>query len=110
MATLTEAEKKTILGVNYKQLDGVPVTPEAIKQAALKKFTASVDKCDSNKFNALALAFLGVVLLGANLSAMSGPPVMLVSAIAVVLMLAGAGWFIYTSRELTSLRAATSKV
>ena len=25
-------------------------------------------------------------------------------------MLAGAGWFIYTSRELTSLRAATSKV
>ncbi len=106
MAALTEAEKKAILGVNYKELDGLPVTPEAIKQAAVKKFTASIDKCDANKFNALALGFLGAVLLAANLSALSGQPVMLVSAFSVALMLAGAGWFIYSSRELSSLRAA----
>ena len=106
MAALSEVDLKKILGDRYKEGGAIEGDPALLRANAEKLFAATVDKLENSKFSAAALFVLGLVLLAANLSALSGPTMMPVSILAVAMCVAGVAWFLYASKSLKQVRAA----
>jgi hypothetical protein len=105
VAELSEADKRAILGENYKEVLAKAQEEGRAQSAPQQIWTAEVDKCNNNKFSALAIAVVGAILFVSNLYAVSGPSVMLVGAFGIAALLGGTGWYAYLWRTLRNLRA-----
>jgi hypothetical protein len=100
MAELSEDDRRKILGDRYKE----------IEESAQKKGGARLEdqvkairssKAESQKLNAFAIGIVGLILLVSNFYAVSGPSLMLVTAIALGLCAAGGAWY---ARQIFVLR------
>jgi hypothetical protein len=105
MADLSEADKRTLLGENYKEVLAQAQAEGRVQSAPKQLWAAQVEKCGSNRFSASAITVVGVIMLVSNLYAASGPSVMLVSVFAIALILVGGGWFVHIWRTLRKLNA-----
>jgi hypothetical protein len=105
MADLSEADKRTLLGENYKEVLAKAQAEGRAQSASTQLWASQVEKCESNRFNASAITVVGAVMLISNLSAASGPSVMLVSVVAIALLLVGVGWFVLIWRTIRTLYA-----
>jgi hypothetical protein len=105
MADLSEADKRTLLGENYKEVLAKAQAEGRAQSASTQLWSSKVEKCESNRFSASAIMVVGAIMLVSNIYAASGPSVMLVSVFAIALLLVGAGWFVQIWRALRTLRA-----
>ena len=105
MAELTEKDKKTLWGENYKEVLAKAQEEGRVQRNPQLIWAAQVDKCANSKLSAVFIMVLGAVLLVSNLYGVSGPPVMLVNVFAIAALLLGAGWYVHIWRTLRKLRA-----
>lgn len=105
MAELSEADRRILLGENYKELEAQAEAEGRARGAPEKLWTAQVDKCGNNQFSAFAITVVGLVLFVTNFYAVSGPSLLLVTIFSVVTIIVGVGWYGYLWKTLRQLYA-----
>ncbi len=105
MAALTEADLKLILGDQYKQANLDSDSPANIKANAEKNYKARIVKLDNTKFSAVALIMLGIVLFTTNYLAISGPSLLPVAILGLVMLAIGVVWYVYTRKAMSKALA-----
>jgi uncharacterized membrane protein YgdD (TMEM256/DUF423 family) len=104
MAELSEADKRKMLGDKYKEVLEKAQEEGRAQTSTEQLWTARVEKCESSKLSAIAIAVVGTILFVSNLYAVSGPSVMLVGVSGVGALVVGVGWYMLLSRNLRHLR------
>ena len=105
MADLSEADKITLLGTNYKEVLAKAQLEGRVKTSAGQLWAEQIEKCRSKKFTAVAVTVVGALLAVSNFYAVSGPSVMLVGVFGVAAFLGGIGWYVHLWRTVRKLQA-----
>ena len=105
MAELSEADKRTLLGANYKEVLAQAEREGRTKTPAAQLRAEHVEKCKSKKFTAVGVTVVGALLAVSNFYAVSGPSVMLVGVLGVAAFLGGIGWYVHLWRTVRKLQA-----
>jgi hypothetical protein len=105
MAELSEADKRAILGDDYKAVLEKAQREGTAKTPAAQLLASEVEKCGKRQFSAFAIAVVGAILIVSNFYAVSGPSVMLVGILGGLAFFVGVGWYIHLWRTLRKLNA-----
>jgi len=93
MAELSEKDKITLFGENYREVLA-QAQAEGRTDSDLKKLWAiQIEKCRSNKFTAGAVTIVGAILALSEFFAVSGPSVLLVGLAGIAIFFLGIGWY-----------------
>jgi uncharacterized membrane protein YgdD (TMEM256/DUF423 family) len=105
MAELSEADKRAMLGDKYKEVLEKAQKEGRAQSSTQQLWASRVEKYESNKLSAIAIAVVGTILFVSNLYAVSGPSVVLVGASGIGALLVGTGWYVFLWRTLRHLHA-----
>ena len=105
MAELTEKDKRTLWGENYKEVLAKAEKEGHVQVAPEQVWRLQVEKCAGNKLSAVFIMVLGVALLVSDFYAVSGTSIMPLRVFAIAALLVGAGWYVHLWRTLRKLHA-----
>jgi hypothetical protein len=105
MAELSEKDKRTLFGENYKEVLAQAELEGRVASVRQRGWAAEIESIESKKFSAVAVMIVGGLIALSNYFAVSGPSVMLVGLFGVALLLIGVGWYWRLWSRLRELKA-----
>jgi hypothetical protein len=105
MADLTEKDKRTLLGDNFREVLEQARAEGRAQSASKVVWASQVEKCGGNKLSAVAIMVVGAILFVSNSYAISGPSVLAIGIAGMAAFLAGVGWYLYLWKTLRKLYA-----
>ena len=105
MAELSEKDKRTLLGENYREVLAKAEQEGSVKTARHQDWASAIEKSLSKQFSAAAVMIVGALIVVSNYLAVSGPSVMLVGVFGAVIFFAGVGWYWRLRNKLRDLNA-----
>jgi hypothetical protein len=105
MAELSEKDKRTLFGENYKDVLAQAELEGRVASVRQRDWAGEIERIESRKFSAAAVMIVGGLITGSNYFAVSGPSVMLVGLFGVALLLIGIGWYWRLWSRLRELKA-----
>ena len=110
MAELSEKDKLTLWGANYKAVLAQAEVEEGAEKTSARATAAKIEKCVNSRFSAGALCLVGLLLTVSNFYAVSGPSVMLVGLFGIAAFILGVVWYVRVQKTIRSLRLANPAV
>jgi hypothetical protein len=104
MAELSERDRKAILGERYMEIEQAARKSSGRTDNEQAK-AERIDKTEAQKFNAVALVIVGLILLVSNFYAVSGPSLLFVTGLAIAFCVIGVAWYARIIMVLRQLAA-----
>ncbi|HWG04329.1 MAG TPA: hypothetical protein VG271_04880, partial [Beijerinckiaceae bacterium] len=108
MAELSEKDKLTLWGANYKEVLAQAQAEGGAAKTSARATAAKIEKCVNSRFSAGALCVVGLLLTVSNFYAVSGPSVMLVGLFGIAAFILGMVWYVRLQMTIRQLKLANS--